>query len=96
MNLAVDDQSALTMPIPSDRPAALIAFPRGDARPQLAVLQQVAAACALEVGRIDAAVERFRGSGAILLNDALSGRVELATRDRSAMVTSTSITRGRS
>lgn len=78
MNLTVGDQTALTMLIPSERPAALIAFPHGGTRPQLAVLQQVAAACALEVGRVDAAVERSRRSGAGLLNDALNGRLETA------------------
>lgn len=78
MNLTVGDRMALTMLIPSERAAVLIAFPLGDRRPQLAVLQQVAAACALEVGRIDAAVERSRRSGAGLLNDALNGRLETA------------------
>jgi purine catabolism regulator len=78
MNLTVDDRTALTMPIPSERSASLIAFPEGDSRPQLSVLQQVAAACALEVGRVDAAVERARRSGAGLLHDALNGRLEPA------------------
>lgn len=76
MNLTVGDRTALTMPIPSERSACLIAFPDGDSRPQLAVLQQIAAACALEIGRVDAAVERARRSGASLLYDALNGRFE--------------------
>jgi PucR family transcriptional regulator, purine catabolism regulatory protein len=76
MNLTVGDETALTMPIPSERPACLIAFPVGDSRPQLSVLQQVAAACALEVARVDAAVERARRSGAGLLHDALNGRLD--------------------
>jgi purine catabolism regulator len=76
MNLTVGDRTALTMPVPSDRSACLVAFPNGDTRPQLSVLQQIAAACALEVGRVDAAVERARRSGAGLLNDALNGRLE--------------------
>jgi purine catabolism regulator len=78
MNLTVGDRTALTMPIPSERSASLIAFPEGDSRPRLAVLQQIAAACALEIGRVDAAVERARRSGAGLLNDALNARLEPA------------------
>lgn len=78
MNLAVGDRTALTMPIPSERSACIIAFPQGDARPRLAVLQQIAAACALEIGRVDAAVERSRRAGAGLLNDALNARLEPA------------------
>lgn len=76
MNLSVDDVTALTMPIPSERSACLVAFPDDESRPRLAVLQQIAAACALEVGRVDAAVERSRRSGAGLLYDALNGRLE--------------------
>jgi PucR family transcriptional regulator, purine catabolism regulatory protein len=78
MNLTVGDRTALTMPIPSERSACLIAFPEGDTRPRLAVLQQIAAACALEIGRVDAAVERSRRAGAGLLNDALNARLEPA------------------
>ncbi|CUR56094.1 hypothetical protein NOCA2310155 [metagenome] len=78
MNLSVGDQTALSMPIPSERSACLIAFPDGDSRPRLAVLQQIAAACALEIGRVDAAVERARRSGAGLLHEALNGRLEPA------------------
>lgn len=78
MNLTVGDRTALTMPIPSERSACLVAFPEGDAGPRLAVLQQIAAACALEIGRVDAAVERSRRSGAGLLNDALNSRLEPA------------------
>ncbi|WP_344069246.1 PucR family transcriptional regulator [Microbacterium sediminicola] len=76
MNLAVGERSALTMPIPSEGSACLIAFPEGETRPQLAVLQQIAAACALEIDRVDAAVERARRAGAGMINDALSGRFE--------------------
>lgn len=78
MNLVVGDRTALTMPIPTERSACIIAFPEGDARPRLAVLQQIAAACALEIGRVDAAVERARRAGAGLLNDALNSRLEPA------------------
>ncbi|WP_033287809.1 PucR family transcriptional regulator [Amycolatopsis jejuensis] len=78
MNLVVGDETALTMPIPSERSACLVAFPLADSRPRLAVLQQVAAACALEIGRVDTAVERYRRSGAGLLNDALNARLEPA------------------
>lgn len=81
MHLKVDDRTAPTMPIPTERPACVIAFPEGDSLPRLTVLQQVAAACALEIGRIDASVERERRSGAGLLNDALSGRVETSALD---------------
>jgi purine catabolism regulator len=80
MNLTAGDRTALTMPIPSERSACLVAFPEGEVRPRLAVLQQIAAACALEIGRVGAAVERSRRSGAGLLNDALSGRLEPAVQ----------------
>lgn len=76
MNLTVDGEAAMTMPIPTDAAACLIAFPNGDTRPQLAVLQQVAAACALEIGRVDTEVERARRESAGLLQDALHGRFE--------------------
>lgn len=78
LNLTVGDRAALTMPIPSERPACLVAFPDGATAPRLAVLQQIAAACALEISRVDATVERARRSGAGLLNDALDGRLEPA------------------
>ncbi|GAB2832276.1 PucR family transcriptional regulator [Microbacterium insulae] len=78
MNLTVGDQNALAMPIPSERSACLIAFPKGGVKPQLAVLQQIAAACSLEIARVDAEVERARRSGAGLLNDGLNGRFEPA------------------
>lgn len=78
MNLTVDGRTALTMPIPSEGSACLIAFPNTDSRPQLAVLQQIAAACALEIGRVDAEVERARRAGTGLLNDALNTRFETA------------------
>lgn len=80
MNLTVDDRTALTMPIPGQRqrPACLVAFPDGPSAPRLAVLQQIAAACALEIGRVDVAVEITRRSGTGLLNDALNGRLEPA------------------
>lgn len=78
MNLTVGDRTALTMPIPSAHSACLVAFPDGDVQPRLAVLLQITAACALEIGRVDSAVERSRRSGAALLNDALNGRLEPA------------------
>ena len=80
MRLLVGDEIGLTMPIPTERPACLIALPDADP-PRLAVLQQVAAACALEIGRVDASVERARRSGIGLLNDALNGRLETSVLD---------------
>lgn len=80
MRLVVGDQTGLAMPIPTERPACLIAMPYADP-PRLAVLQQVAAACALEIGRVDAGVERNRRSGTGLLNDALNGRLETSVLD---------------
>lgn len=76
MNLTVDDKVALAMPVPSERSACLIAFPESETKPALAVLHQIAAACGLEIGRVDATVERYRRSGAGLLNDALVGRFD--------------------
>lgn len=78
MNLTVGDRTALATPIPGEHSATLIAFPESESRPRLAVLQQIAAACELEIGRVDAAVERARRSGAGILHDALSGRLEPA------------------
>src|SRR4029079_11245586 len=43
MNLIAGDRTALPMPIPSERSACLVAFPEGEVRPRLAVLQQIAA-----------------------------------------------------
>jgi purine catabolism regulator len=81
MHLVVDGRTALTMPIPTERSACVIAFPEDDPPPRLTVLQQVAAACALEIGRVDASVERERRSGAGLLNDAVNGRLETSAPD---------------
>lgn len=78
MTLTVGERTALTMPIVGERSACLVAFPVGDSRPRLAVLQQIAAACALEIGRVEAAVERARRASAGLLNDALNARLEPA------------------
>jgi purine catabolism regulator len=76
IHLTVSEQTAIAIPVPIERSACLIAFPENEPAPRLAVLQQVAAACALEVGRLDAGVERERRSGAGLLSDALEGRLE--------------------
>ena len=81
MRLVLDDRTALAMSIPTERPACLIAIPEEDPEPRLAVLQQVAAACAVEIGRVDASVERERRAGAGLLNDALSGQLEASALD---------------
>jgi len=81
MRLVVGDQVALTTPIPTERPACVIAFPEPDEAPPLAVLQQVAAVCALEVVRIDANVERERRSGASLVHDALNTRLAAPALD---------------
>jgi purine catabolism regulator len=81
MHLMVGERTALTMPIPTERSACVIAFPEDDPPPRLAVLQQVAAACALEINRVDASVERDRRSGAGLLNDVLNGRLETSALD---------------
>jgi purine catabolism regulator len=76
LRIQVDDEPALAMPIPVERPTFLVISLKVEPAPRLAVLQHVAAACALEITRVNAMVERQRRSGASLLSEALAGRVD--------------------
>jgi PucR family transcriptional regulator, purine catabolism regulatory protein len=78
MRLTADDRSALALPVPGERDAALLAFPKVEPGPRLAVLQHVTGACALEMARVDANLERDRRTGAAILAEALDGRVHRA------------------
>ncbi|MBS1881824.1 MAG: PucR family transcriptional regulator ligand-binding domain-containing protein [Actinobacteria bacterium] len=76
IRLRVEDQLGLVVGLPAEKPTVAIVIPNGDHIPRLAVLQHVAAACAMEMSRIDAGVERERRSGAEMLSAALEGRLD--------------------
>lgn len=76
MRLHRGDEVALATPVPVDRDVMLLVMIGLQDAPRLTVLQHVAAACALEVARVDAGLERDRRAGTALLAEALQGRVD--------------------
>lgn len=76
MRLDVDDRLGMAVPIPSRREACLLAVPRSEQTPKLAILQHVGAACTFELARIDAELERRRRIGATVLSDAIEGQTD--------------------
>lgn len=76
IRLRVGGRLALVVGLPVEKPTVAIVIPQGDQIPRLAVLQHVAAACAMELSRIDAGIERDRRSGAEMLSAALEGRLD--------------------
>jgi PucR family transcriptional regulator, purine catabolism regulatory protein len=83
IHLKVDDQVGLVTPVPVELSVFLLTIPRADPGPRVAVLQHVAAACALEMTRVDAGFERDRRSGAALVTEALHGRLDSRVLDSS-------------
>ncbi len=76
IRLRLGGRPASVTRIPVERPAMLLVVPDGEEGPRVAVLQHVAAACALEMARSDAGLERERRSCAELLSAALQGRLD--------------------
>ncbi len=83
IHLDVDGETGLVTPVPVETPVFLLVLPNGHHAPRVAVLQHVAAACALEMTRIDAGFERERRSGSALLAEALQGRLDGRVLDSS-------------
>lgn len=76
MRLTCGDELMLATPVPVGRDVMLLVLLDQEDAPRLTVLQHVAAACALEVARVDAGLERDRRAGTALLAEALQGRVD--------------------
>jgi purine catabolism regulator len=75
LRLDVDGQTALAVPVPSQRPAALLASRFTDTVPELSVLQHVSTVAALELEKLASQRDALTRSGAELLEDLLVGRV---------------------
>ena len=69
------DETALAIPIPVAHSAMLFVRLGSRETPKLAVLQHVAAACALEMTRIDAHLEKARRAGSAVMSEALQGHL---------------------
>ena len=66
---------ALVVPVPSRRPASLLAVPKGSEAPSYAILQHVATVAALEVERLAAAREELRRLGSETFAHLVDGRL---------------------
>lgn len=71
--LESDGAHAMAVAVPLDRAACLFVELGPGPSPRLALLEHVAAACALEISRVDRMIERDRRAGATLLAEALQG-----------------------
>jgi purine catabolism regulator len=77
--VTVGERTALIVPVPSGREAALVAVTRGSGRPHLSVLQHTATIAALQVERLIAAREEDRRLGSELLRHLIDGKLESGT-----------------
>src|SRR5215467_1754897 len=71
VRLEIDGDAALVVPIPSHRPAAVVASAFTTAVPQLTALQHVSTVAAMEFEKLIAQREQRRREGADLLRDLL-------------------------
>ena len=75
LRLGVGNRTALVVPVPTRRPASLIAEPRGSDVAPYAILQQVSTVAALEFERLIAAREELRRLGGETLAGLLDARI---------------------
>jgi purine catabolism regulator len=75
LRVEVGSGQVMAVAVPASRPATLVALPRGDGSPDLAVLRHVAGVAALEIERESAESERQRQLGAELLGGLVDGRI---------------------
>jgi purine catabolism regulator len=78
MRLDVDGQAALAVPVPSRRPAALLASRFTESVPELSVLQHVSTVAALELEKLASERDALCRSGAELFAELLAGRLDAA------------------
>jgi purine catabolism regulator len=78
LRLDLDGHAALAVPVPSRRPAALLAGHFTETGPELSVLQHVSTVAALELEKLASARDVLSRSGAELLGDLLTGRFDAA------------------
>jgi purine catabolism regulatory family protein/PucR-like helix-turn-helix protein len=81
LRLEVDGQAAVMVPVPSHRPAALMASSFAEPVPELSVLQQVSTVAALEVERLAARRDALHRAGAELFAGLLAGDFDRAAAD---------------
>ena len=79
LRLDVDGHAALAVPVPSRRPAAMLASRFTDSVPELSVLQHVSTVAALELEKLASERDALGRSGAELLEAALAGRIDAAS-----------------
>jgi purine catabolism regulator len=75
LRLAAGDDTVVVVPVPSRRPASLLAIPRSATAPPYALLQHVATVAALEVERLWASREELRRLGSETLAHLVDGRI---------------------
>jgi len=75
LRIPVEERTALVVPVLAQRPASLLAVPRGSEFPPYSILQHVATAAALEVERLLARREEKRRFGSETLSHLLEGRL---------------------
>ena len=78
LRLDVDGHAAVAVPVPAQRPAALLASRFTDAVPELSVLQHVSTVAALELERLASERDALSRSGAELLGALLAGTLTTA------------------
>lgn len=82
MRVPDGDQQAVITPVPASEFACVVARPRGDASPALAVLQHVAAVIAIEIERRIAQQEARRRLGSELLAHLIDRRIDAESGSR--------------
>lgn len=83
IRLKIRERPASLVRVPVERAAFVLIVPGAEQGPRVATLQHLAAACALEITRMDEEIGRERRSYARLLSAALEGRVEANLFDSS-------------
>jgi purine catabolism regulator len=78
LRLDIDGLAAVAVPVPSRRPAALLASRFTDAVPELSVLQHVSTVAALELEKLAALRDALSRAGDELLGALLGGQLETA------------------
>lgn len=74
LRLAVGAETLLVVPVPTDRPASLLALPRAEV-PPFALLQHVATVAALELERMWSSREELRRLGSETMTQLMEGRL---------------------
>lgn len=79
IRLETGGRTLLALALPTEHEGFLFVDITDTSPPRLSLLQHVSAACALEIGRVDAIFDREWRSGSSLLSEALAGRLAVTT-----------------